>query len=423
MKKRLPRLTSLAVVLLILVCVFPAYASKTKLQVIHRAVIHEEWVQRHLEGFYAENPDIEVEFIWIPTDEYLQKLQVLFASGTIGDLVEMNPSYNYGYFAKEGLWTDLEPFIAQDGFDLSPFYPTALDAARINGTLYMIPFSIHPGVSALFYNKTLFEKAGVELPTADWTYDDWLAAAKALTLDTNGDGKIDQYGMQAPITWPSIMTVFHSFGGGWIDETGTKSALNTEASVDAIQWMADLFLKHKVAPWPSEMVASPFATGQVATMLGGYWDVAGTANLMQEGMEWEVVTAPAGPAGVITGPSSFDGYAIPAASKNKEAAWKLIKYMLGDERLYDYVASGLNPTTNREINSHPDFQGLKGHTTFIKSLDEGNYIPTPMPANFRAGELRSAVISGLEAILLGDVPVSDGVKQIDAAVQRVLDRP
>jgi ABC-type glycerol-3-phosphate transport system substrate-binding protein len=97
--------------------------------------------------------------------------------------------------------------------------------------------------------------------------------------------------------------------------------------------------------------------------------------------------------------------------------------MLGDERLYDYVASGLNPTTNGEINSHPDFQGLKGHTTFIKSLDEGNYIPTPMPANFRAGELRSAVISGLEAILLGDVPVSDGVKQIDAAVQRVLDRP
>ena len=106
MKKRLPRLTSLAVVLLILVCAFPAYASKTKLQVIHRAVIHEEWVQRHLEGFYAENPDIEVEFIWIPTGEYLQKLQVLFASGTIGDLVEMNPSYNYGYFAKEGLWTD-----------------------------------------------------------------------------------------------------------------------------------------------------------------------------------------------------------------------------------------------------------------------------------------------------------------------------
>lgn len=423
MKSRFSILTVIFLSALVLAGISTVHASTTKLQVIHRAPIHEEWVQRHLEGFYQENPDIEVEFVWIPTGEYLQKLQVLFASRTIGDLVEMNPSYNYGYFAKQGLWTDLGPFISRDNFDLSNFYPVAIERAKVNGKLYTIPFSIHPGVSGLFFNKTLFANSGEELPDESWTYDDWLGAAIRLTKDTSGDGKIDQYGMAAPISWPAIMTVFHSFGGHWIDETGTQSKINSPESINAIQWLADLFLKHKVSPWSSEMVGSPFATGQVATILGGYWDIAGTAHLMKEDMEWDVVTAPVGPAGVITGPSSFDGYAIPASSPNKEAAWKLMKYMLREERLHDYVASGLNPTTYSSINSLPEFNAFKGHSVFIESLDHGVFEATPMPANYRAGELRSAIISGLEAILLGEISVSEGIKQLDDVVQKILDRP
>src|SRR5690349_19361105 len=157
-------------------------------------------------AFEAAHPDIKVNYETQAFDAYFTKLQTSVAAGTAPDAFELNYE-NFVSYADKGALADLGPLISADtGFSTAIYNPTALAAFQQDGKQYGLVESFSNVV--LFYNKDLFDKAGVAYPTADWTWKDELAAAQKLTDPANG-----VWGDFAPIQfWEFYKTIAQNGG-------------------------------------------------------------------------------------------------------------------------------------------------------------------------------------------------------------------
>src|SRR5678816_1066716 len=130
-----------------------------------------------------------------------------------------------------GALLNLQPYIDQNPDMLADVYPQTLTAYKLEDGYYGLPRDFQTIV--VFYNKDMFDAAGVPYPTEDWTYDDLKETAKKLTLDTNGDGKTDQYGLWTD-TWD--MELFWSeaiwaYGGQIINDDHSKTLIGEGLSL------------------------------------------------------------------------------------------------------------------------------------------------------------------------------------------------
>ncbi len=135
------------------------------------------------------HPNVKFEYFFAPWDDYFTKLKTLWAGGdpkAIPDVLFLWPTPSY---AATGVLENLQPYIEKSGYDLKDYWPYLLDSARYNGQVYGLPRDIE--AHALYYNKKLFDAAGVAYPTDKWTWDDLVAAAQKLTKK-EGD-RVTQY--------------------------------------------------------------------------------------------------------------------------------------------------------------------------------------------------------------------------------------
>lgn len=141
-------------------------------------------------AFERSAPDVRVEFIPVGKQkDHMTKLTTGFSGGDPPDLFLIN-FRRFGQFADKDVLEPLGPRMAERGrLKESDLFEQTTDAFRYNGTMMCVPQNVSSLV--VYYNRALFEKAGVPLPKADWTWEDFLAAAKNLTKDNDGDGQID----------------------------------------------------------------------------------------------------------------------------------------------------------------------------------------------------------------------------------------
>jgi multiple sugar transport system substrate-binding protein len=213
---------------------------------------------------------------------------------------------------------NLQSYIdANPGF-LDGFYPQTLTAYKTADGYYGLPRDFQTIV--LFYNKDMFDAAGVDYPTADWTYDDLLAAAKKLTLDTDNDGKVDQYGFWAD-TWDMELLwseAVWAYGGEIISEDHAKTLIGEGGARDAWAYIDSLY-KEGVIPTPTssgEFGDDLFQPKISAMTTIGHWAVPG---YVQAGINFDVAPMPSGPAGRATSVNSA-GFVIAKDSKHPDAA-------------------------------------------------------------------------------------------------------
>src|SRR5690554_4661888 len=133
---------------------------------------HEEDLDAIVAAFEEENEDVTVQVETVPYADYFTKLQTDVAGGTVADTFELNYE-NFVTYAENGSLAPLEDI------DRDAYNESLLDAFSRDGAQYGVPTSFSNVV--LFYNKDLFEEAGVDTPTNDWTWDDVRTAAEALT--------------------------------------------------------------------------------------------------------------------------------------------------------------------------------------------------------------------------------------------------
>src|SRR5688500_9567615 len=136
--------------------------------------MYEELLRR----FHTKNPAIRVRPMWVPASQYQTKLKTLIAAGKPPDMFwsgDVWVAYQIPFLA------DLSDLVARDAaeLDLDDFYPELLAACRYDGKQILMPRWFN--VALLYYNRKLFDEAGEPYPTVDWTWDDYIAAAKRLT--------------------------------------------------------------------------------------------------------------------------------------------------------------------------------------------------------------------------------------------------
>jgi multiple sugar transport system substrate-binding protein len=289
-------------------------------------------------SFEAAYPGVTVQLEDVPQG-YGDKLLAEFASGTAPDVFQVGDG-DVANFASKGVLEPLDDYISgakgSDPLDTSVFYSAIADIGKVNGTTYLLTKDYSPLV--IYYNKALFDAAGVAYPTDGWTWNDFLTAAQKLTV-TDASGKISQWGVELPDGWGDpywtrgILPVIYQNGGDIISPDGTKTTgyMDSDATVAALQWYADLFLKYKVAPTKADVAAlngqDLFQTGKVAMLWSGVWPMSQytTDSTLKIG----TVGLPAG----TTRANSicWSGFALYSKSENKDAAWAFLRWIGADK--------------------------------------------------------------------------------------------
>jgi len=274
---------------------------------------------------------------------YFEKLQTLIAAGTPPDLFDMWEGYVQPY-ASNGALLDLEPFIAGDPkIKRSDIVPAAIVAGAWQDKIHAMLFGFMPGPVSLYYNPDHFAKAGVDLPSPDWKWDDVLNAAKKLTVDADGDGVPEQWGFSYGNWFVNHLYTVWSNGGDWFTPDSSKSTLTDPKTVEALQYWADLINVHKVSPGSSAMQAlqnnnEAFKAGALSMYLGNYWDVGDFKNISS--FDWKAVLTPSANNGNRVWYMHTASWSISPPSKMKNAAWEYIREFVLDsviESLVPYV--------------------------------------------------------------------------------------
>lgn len=240
-------------------------------------------------AFEAKNPDISVVLEQIPSDQYEQKIMVETAAGQAPD-VQIAREASFSYFANRGLYLDLTPYLRQARYDLTAFYPAILNHWKLNGKLYALPREFTPVV--LYYNRDAFDRAGIAYPNENWTWDDFVKAAKKLTVTK--DGKTVQWGTFM-VPWDALyLPLIFEAGGQLISKDGSKAMLTSKPVEDAFQFAKDLIYKYHVAPPLSEANSygwiNGFAQQKFAMIFQGRWATP-TYQAIKD-FHWDVAPMP-----------------------------------------------------------------------------------------------------------------------------------
>ena len=196
--------------------------------------------------FEAANPNIKVNVEVSDWDSYWTKLKTLLAANTPPDVFAMDAPLYLDYQSR-GVLLNLQPYIDSNPGMLDGLFPNTLTAYQTPDGYFGLPRDFQTIV--VFYNKDMFDKAGVAYPKSNWTYDDLRATAKALTKDTNGDGKIDQFGYVID-PWdfePGMSEIIWAYGGDLINADHTKTLIGEPNARTAFQFLHDMmFIDHSI---------------------------------------------------------------------------------------------------------------------------------------------------------------------------------
>lgn len=291
--------------------------------------------ERNIQLFNQKHPNITIEVMHNPS-AYYDKLQTMFAGGTPPEIFDM-ASDQFPSWVQRATMADLTPLIQRDqgkDLDMKDIWPKTIKHYEWQGKQYGVPRST--STYAMYYNVEHFEKAGIPLPRADWTWDQFLDTTKRLTKQ---DGSQWGYWYHAWQHW------MWSAGGDVMaqnKEGKWQSKLADPKTVEAFQFVADLRFKHKVMPVSNQDTGGlnnmqSFMAGKVSM-----YDevVARIADHRRENVsfKWDVAPLPKHKSG---GRASFERpscRAIAEPTKFREEAWAFIKYVTGSKEAQEQEA-------------------------------------------------------------------------------------
>ncbi len=373
--------------------------------------------QQIVNDFQAANPNIKVNVEVSDWDSYWTKLKTLMAANTPPDVFAMDAPLYLDYQSR-GQLLNLQPYIDKNPGMLDGFYPVTLQAYKLPDGYYGMPRDFQTIV--LFYNKDMFDKAGMAYPTGNWTYDDLRSAAKKLTIDSNGDGTIEQWGLATDL-WDMELTwseAIWSWGGEVISADYTKTLVGEPIAREAWQFLYDMMWTDHSIPDPNtsgQYGADLFQAGIAAMTSIGHWAVPGYATVE---FKWDVAPMPISPNGGRVTSVNSAGFVAAKASQHPDEAWEFIKYCLSEAGQTRLTELGLAIPVLKSVAESPVFLNQKmvniNQQVFLDSLEFSRMKPV-----FRGYEEWSAAIGdGMAPIWLGEAdlnPTLDSVvPQADA---------
>lgn len=356
------------------------------------------------EEFQKDNPDVTITVTPVSFDELPRKVDTAIASGQVPEILQ--PSTGLQSFVAAG---GIAP-VPDDLVDYDQFFDVAVDAVTFDELPYAVPWYVT--VQSFFYRADLAEAAGVEAPT---TWEDSLEFGKALTAAGAGSGT--WYPATGVGAWQSILPLIYQAGGD-ITVDG-EFTLDTPEVIDALTQYQRFFtdgISNVEAnyPGPGEILGA-FANGEVGSFVLGSWAYEfGLDALGGDTSKIGVVELPAGPAGG-QGYLGGSGLAVMEDAKNKEAAWKFIRFLsteAGAQTTYD--VAGVLPS----VESAWDSGALAESPTapiFAAQLEEA----VPLPKLLTWTEIRDMISTYAEQLAREVITPEEAAAAMQAAAEDI----
>ncbi|MGL5656628.1 MAG: extracellular solute-binding protein [Fusobacteriaceae bacterium] len=373
-------------------------------------VSQEKFLKEVLEDFKKQNPNIDVKIQLTPFKEYWTKLEASASEKVAPDVVWMN-LLNIKKYSNFEILEDLTSYIKKDNFKLDGYNETLTKAYTINDKVYGIPKDIDS--TAVFYNKEIFDKAGLPYPTNDWKWEDMVKIAKIIKEKVPG-----VYPLNIPLDdQEGYYNLILQSGGSILDAEG-KSGYYQSENLEAIKLYKKLIdegLLPDAKTLASMKGMNMFQSGKVAIIYGGAWYVKPVS-------ENEIVK---GKFGVVEMPeisqkatvSHGVAYSMTKESKNKEAAWKLIKFLTSEEVSEKVAKNGdVIPALESAQHLWNEYYTAFDASPFVKALKNSQ----PLPGTYNSSKWISLQTEEIIKILENEVKPEKGMKIIEAKMNEAI---
>lgn len=375
---------------------------------------YQEPVLREIaDKFEAENPNVKIDIQLTPWGQYWTKLETAATGEVLPDIFWMNGP-NIVKYADNGLLLPIDERIEKDNLDLSVFPKGLIDLYTVDGTLYGIPKDWD--LTALWYNKKLFDEKGLEYPNENWTWDDMVEAARKLTDESKGI-----YGTATRLddSQVGIYNTIPQSGGFVISEDRKKSGYDSAEAIHGVQIWIDL-IEEGLAPTLEEQAdisaRELFVAGKLGMIYAASWDITALMEneAIRDDIDLTVMPLIKERAAVIHGLS----YAIAANTEHPDEAWEFVKYLAGEEANKIWAESGVVIPAREDVldiwkNSHPNLN----LQAFIDSLEYSVGYPTSKETS-KWNDLEREYI---KRIWNGDISAEEGLKELAEQMNQLLE--
>jgi multiple sugar transport system substrate-binding protein len=387
--------------------------------------------QPALEALDQAHSAWEVVLENVPQTSVVEKISTQLAGNTLPDVVRVQGLFSQQWI-RQNAFADLTSYIDQAGIDLNDFYPGPLEQFRWKDKLWGLPDTAAPEV--VYYNKAMFDAAGLPYPTENWTYEDMRTAAIQLTLDSQGrnptqagfdPNAIQQWGWNSSLVnyWQSYFV--QPFGGDFCANADcTLMNFTAPETIAAVSWWAALVNQDHAGlydPYGGSQTGAPgdpFISGKAAMGSNGFFAV-GQLN-EAENIAYDIVQPLLGQDGKRHTPLSTNGYVISARSAHAKEAWELVQGLLEPQFLADTwgqpghsvparrsaAASAINP-------SHPP----ANQQAIIAAMEYGEVFK---PFTSSAFEVYGKTSDFFLKAMKGEMPVSEAMSQVEKTANDIL---
>jgi multiple sugar transport system substrate-binding protein len=304
---------------------------------------------------------------------YWDKISTLYAANTPPEVFAMDAPLFPDWLSRDALQS-LQPYIDKDPATVEGLYPASLKAYKTDKGYFGLPRDFQTIV--LYYNKALFDKAGVKYPTADWTWDDLKAAAKKLTLK-DAKGKVTQWGFSPDLydIEGFMSSLVWSYGGEIVSPDAKKTLIADKREPWKLVWS---MIRDDQSIPSTDMAAQYgsdlFVAGKSAMITSGHWSVPDYSQLP---FGWDVVPMPKGPAGRATSVNSA-GFVMAKKSANPDAGWAWIQFILSKDGQTKLAQLGFAIPARKEIAESQAFLGQTvkiDHKMFLDAIEYAHVKP------------------------------------------------
>ncbi|NBC30663.1 MAG: extracellular solute-binding protein [Spirochaetes bacterium] len=365
------------------------------------------WWRALAEAFEEENPGYRINLVSLPFNEHHDQLTTRLVSGNPPDIAHISGRFMFG-LADSGLLEPLDDYLSEIGWEEDDFIPSQ-EQMRIDGSVYA---QILLGYGwGLFYNKAMFDEAGIEVPT---TPEQFVDAAKELTRDTDGDGRTDQYGF-AFVTDQSTQSYFEltymlaGLGHGW---TENGDLIARDDLYEAIAMMDELL---EAGTTPTGLNSSQrrqlFWQGQAAMYIDGSWAPAFKEDAAEDVAEnFDVAPLPfldeaSGPSNTLAIPADLD-------EDTKQMAFEFIKMAQSPEWQRKYGEISGNPPAREGMLTDKAREDWPHLPVFEASTERASYSYLPEGLETEYNEFSSIITENISALASGQLDADEATDEI-----------
>ncbi|WP_230193336.1 sugar ABC transporter substrate-binding protein [Paenibacillus sp. CECT 9249] len=377
------------------------------------------YYQPLIDAYKKDHPEVTIEYVDLGSTDYMTMLSTQLSGGADLDILTIKDIPGYANLVKQNHLEPLNGFISAQGIDTS-LYGGTVEQIQMNDEVYALPF--RSDFWLVYYNKDLFDKAGVPYPTNDMTLDQYDELARKMT---SGSGSEKVYGAHYH-TWRSAVQLFGILDGQHTVVDGEYEFLKPTYERILKQQDDGIVMDYATLKTSSTHYSGVFYNNSVAMMNMGSWFIATQIEKVKSGesqaANWGIVKYPH-PDGVEAGTTlgTITSLAVNKKSASKEAALDFLKFVTGEEGAAVIASTGTIPAIKNDevvssiasIDGFPTDENSKAALTTAKTYLE-------MPLHEKSADIEVILNEAHDSIMTKNATVDEGLADMKTRVQLIL---